>query len=678
MLNNKDNKKPNKEVTIFYHMCKNLNRYIQRKIFKKYVSPDIINSKKKSYTSLNNETQESNTWKYYDYNENLTEEEKLLDIFKDNAFLAQLQKHNESLENLLTSLDENMKNIECLQKNIELGEKKIEFLSQLNTQLNQFFSKNTDSQSPERNINMGKNNNQNILDKINLVKSLDILNDLQLFNPINDINKKKDDSTVKHSNSSNTTITNNNNIILDNKIINNNIESQKNKAQHSEEGEIMNDNYNNSFNNGFGLVNKTNFESNKSPSFLNKKYKREHNDQELTNKEKKPYMKNYRYNYKLMKNKEQNNNNNMNKNFQNSFNKNEYLNKNCSYINNDYKEKSTNSINSFNIDEHLNENDNKLENEKKKEEENIVKDNNMTKVNDIINENENSLEINFDKILKSEFPSLFSFVNISDSKKEIMKEIKNIIKQISNLKYNQKNRFDDPILVGTYSHFELINIINYLPPIDILFKCKNIKGFDELKIIAEETMKKKLNLSYMEVSNNYDKKNEMVKIINKCKIKIGNINKNDNIFIFINLIFVGVGVSTFNKKEEIINQYFFGNNLFDNKGKILISLFFRRWRRKFKLFFLMPEIIDIIVNSYFNENNSYALIIQEIYYDLFNGEIKLKSNNKDEKTIKEIKEFINEWFNNIGDKNDLNNAIIKTQELIMNNDFYSTFNEETK
>ena len=319
-----------------------------------------------------------------------------------------------------------------------------------------------------------------------------------------------------------------------------------------------------------------------------------------------------------------------------------------------------------------------LKTKKKKEEENIVKDNNMTKVNDIINENENSLEINFDKILKSEFPSLFSFVNISDSKKEIMKEIKNIIKQISNLKYNQKNRFDDPILVGTYSHFELINIINYLPPIDILFKCKNIKGFDELKIIAEETMKKKLNLSYMEVSNNYDKKNEMVKIINKCKIKIGNINKNDNIFIFINLIFVGVGVSTFNKKEEIINQYFFGNNLFDNKGKILISLFFRRWRRKFKLFFLMPEIIDIIVNSYFNENNSYALIIQEIYYDLFNGEIKLKSNNKDEKTIKEIKEFINEWFNNIGDKNDLNNAIIKTQELIMNNDFYSTFNEETK
>ena len=44
--------------------------------------------------------------------------------------------------------------------------------------------------------------------------------------------------------------------------------------------------------------------------------------------------------------------------------------------------------------------------------------------------------------------------------------------------------------------------------------------------------------------------------------------------------------------------------------------------------------------------------------------------------VKDITEFINEWFKNKEYKNMLNNAIISTQESILKNDFYSTFNEE--
>ena len=96
----------------------------------------------------------------------------------------------------------------------------------------------------------------------------------------------------------------------------------------------------------------------------------------------------------------------------------------------------------------------------------------------------------------------------------------------------------------------------------------------------------------------------------------------------------------------------------------------------------MPEFIDIIINFYFDEKESFTLIIQKIFYDLFNGDIKFCSkSNKiciDEENIKEINGFINEWINNNDYKTKLNNAIFKTQEYIMKNDFYSTFNGEEK
>ena len=78
---------------------------------------------------------------------------------------------------------------------------------------------------------------------------------------------------------------------------------------------------------------------------------------------------------------------------------------------------------------------------------------------------------------------------------------------------------------------------------------------------------------------------------------------------------------------------------------------------------------------------SLSLTIENIFYDLFNGEMNFnsKKNNKickDEDNMKDITEFINEWFKNKEYKNMLNNAIISTQENILKNDFYSTFNEE--
>ena len=716
-------KSRNKDIINFHHLCKDLYKYIQRRVIKRYVNPEMTYAQISNHNSLNNIIDEEKEWKYYNKDEKISEEEKILDIFKDDTFLSQIQKCYESLEIVISSLNENQKNIELLQKKIEIGEHKIQLLSQINTHLNQFFKSKENScqiqpqiqiqNNNNNNINNNKNN-KNVLDRLNLVKSLNILNDLQIFNSINDSNKKENINNINNSNSSNTTITNNNNIILDNKIINNNIGEHKN----NEKIDLVSnneENYSNEFVNNSNkkndFRNNINYNLNYNTKLLNKKSKKEKkNDEEYNN------MKN---NHGFSKGKNsfnqnnQNNNNkkyNKNKNF-NNFNKYNNFNNNKNYNSNNNNSNSKNlqlpnfnkeiaknpisnsnsnsNINSINnseeeeniinpnipINEEINL-DNKEEDKNNIEErnnENIEKENNKEdEPND-----ENMLEIEFEKVLKKEFSSIYSPEQKIESNKEIIREIKIVIKKIMNMKFHKENKFDDPYLIGSYSHFDLNNLLDYIPPIDILFKCKDIKSFEELKNIALETMQKKLCYNYIEISKDYDKQNEIVKMSNKCKIKL---KYDNNIFIYINLFFVGINLSSYNKKEQTINRFFFSNNVYDNRGKILISLFFRRWRKKFKLYFIMPEFLDIIVNFYYNEKVRLSLTIENIFYDLFNGEINfnIKNDNisKDEENMKDISVFVNEWFNDKENQNMLSKAIISTQEYILKNDFYSTFIED--
>ena len=681
-------KAKNKDIINFHRLCRDLYKYIQRKVIKRYVNPDMTYAEINKQNSLNNIINEKE-WKYYN-SDDISEEEKILDIFKDNVFLSQIQKCYESLEIVITSLNENQKNIEFLQKNIEVGEHKIKLLSQLNSQLNQFFkSKNeneTQLQSQSQPKNSSSNNNKtNVLERLNLVKSLNILNDLQIFNSIND-QKNQDKITNKNNtNSTNTTITNNNNIILDNKIINNNIGEHKSKGNVDLVQEPVEDNH---YSNDYINIKKNDWK------LLNRKNKRDKKDddeyEDINNsieypKAKNSFIKNNqnfgskKFNKIKKSNYSYNDiNSNINKNGQNfqKFNKNineeDIDNHNIQHKN---SESSTASKKS-DISTDKEDNESKQNNQKQKENEN----NENCQNKESKPTGDNILEIQFEKVLRQEFSSIYSPNQKFESNKEIIREIKIVLKKINNLKFNRANKFDDPYLIGSYSHFDLNNLLDNIPAIDILFKCKDIKSFDELKGIAVETMQKKLCFNYIEIAKDYDKQNEIVKMVNKCKIKSKN-DSNNNIFIFINLFFVGINLSSYNKKEQSINRFLFSNNIFDDKGKILICLFFRRWRRKFKLFFIMPEFLDIIINFYFNEKDSLSLTIENIFYDLFNGEMNFnsKKNNKickDEDNMKDITEFISEWFKNKEYKNMLNNAIISTQESILKNDFYSTFNEE--
>jgi len=126
--------------------------------------------------------------------------------------------------------------------------------------------------------------------------------------------------------------------------------------------------------------------------------------------------------------------------------------------------------------------------------------------------------------------------------------------------------------------------------------------------------------------------------------------------------------------------------MYDCSGKILISLYFRRWRKKYNLRFMMPEFLDIIINYYYNTKNNLSFIIEEIFLDLFNGNFRFLENkegenennnaSEDVENMKEIKKYILEWYNNEEFKKKMCDAILDTQELIMNSKFYNTFNSD--
>ena len=119
------------------------------------------------------------------------------------------------------------------------------------------------------------------------------------------------------------------------------------------------------------------------------------------------------------------------------------------------------------------------------------------------------------------------------------------------------------------------------------------------------------------------------------------------------------------------------NKIYNNKDKILICLFLRRWRRKYKLFFIIPEFLDIIVDFYYNENEEISLIIKHIFYDLINRYINFSTPKgkiiDDDENMNEIKEFIREWFKISNHNEELNKAILSANDYFLNEDYYSLF-----
>jgi hypothetical protein len=185
-------KEHEKDISIFSHLLKDLLRFIKRKILKKYVYPGLLNTN----SNANNLEEEPKIWNYYKTEEILNEDDIIYDIFKDNSFLSQIQQLYGSLKIVISSIDKNKKDIELLKKNIEVGNKKIKLLSDLNSQLNQYFNSSS-GKFPFQKLNkkeINSSNKENIQSQISLAKSFSILDDLKAtileMNNSEDNNKK--------------------------------------------------------------------------------------------------------------------------------------------------------------------------------------------------------------------------------------------------------------------------------------------------------------------------------------------------------------------------------------------------------------------------------------------------------------------------------------------------------
>ena len=94
-----------KELTLqetFYNLCKDLIRYIDRKIVKKYISPNQAQVPKEK--RIKEKKYSDNIWRYFYEDDETTDEERIRDIFKDNNYLYNLQKLYNSLNVIVKNI----------------------------------------------------------------------------------------------------------------------------------------------------------------------------------------------------------------------------------------------------------------------------------------------------------------------------------------------------------------------------------------------------------------------------------------------------------------------------------------------------------------------------------------------------------------------------------------------
>ena len=192
----------NKELTLqetFYNICKDLTRYIDKKIVKKYVSPNPAQIPKDK--KINENIHKDNKWRYFFEDEDTTEEERIKDIFKDNNFLFRLQKLNNELNAVITNMDENKIRKEKLSEKLDKENEKMKLTNAMNNQLINYFM--------EKNMNLNLINQNDITKAIEDLKRYSLINNpnpdffqLQYKDKINNETKEQKNNELKNNENS--------------------------------------------------------------------------------------------------------------------------------------------------------------------------------------------------------------------------------------------------------------------------------------------------------------------------------------------------------------------------------------------------------------------------------------------------------------------------------------------
>ena len=220
-----------KELTLqetFYNLCKDLIRYIDKKIIRKYILPNQAQIPKEK---RNKEIHFiDNKWRYFYEDEETTEIEKIKDIFKDNNFLSNLQNLYDDLNVITTNLEQNKNDNENLDKKIQMENEQMKLVGDINIQLAKYLmenSKNLNSINKDELIKVFEElKKNNSIDNLNPEIIQFYINNLTRTQNINENNEiqKKEEKEIKN----NIALKNNENINNESTKIENKINNQNN------------------------------------------------------------------------------------------------------------------------------------------------------------------------------------------------------------------------------------------------------------------------------------------------------------------------------------------------------------------------------------------------------------------------------------------------------------------
>ena len=661
--NSNSKKKEQAPKETFYNLCHSLLRFINRRIVKKYVFPNEAQLPKERRGL---DLRANNDWKYY-LNKDVTEDEKIKDVFKDDKFLGSLQKMTNSLNEIIDFMDMNQKQINMIEEKSRNKEEKINSLSEIKDLLNTFFD------PKKENINDDKSFN-NILEKINHFNSLQ-----------KNINKTPEN---KNNNS-------NNNMIEDNMNENEDFTIKEEASPLIKNNESDDNEQKNFIKNELNIL-KENFrldDLKDSAQSLSK-----------ISQEKKEDIKNENIFINRKTEREKTTKKNKKKKNQNKTKvekkENDIDVKNNDILNN------TPPIKSLKIPILLPKEDktaiNKTDKKDKKKKESIDEEILRQLIDNESVENSKENNINKNKVEKKEVINIESIPNNTnksaeeifeselkknftehqkDKKNKMIIKMKSIIQTLDDTnildikKYN--DRITGPFLAGSYKTFQDLCYVEYPREIDIIYKYKNMLLNKDIKDFSvKEVLENYLELNIVKSCDICEDENNR---ISKIEVECSDKKLGNNDIIKFNVIFVDIGYG-FNEKiidDLILNKKEF---LVKTEGDkfMNICLFLRIWRRKNKLFYLIPEMLDELARKFLSQEKSMLTVVLNVFYDLYNenNDFYPKGNNDFISKQKIICEkLMSDLFSkdNSEKLKELKGKILQTTEDINNKKFEEVF-----
>jgi hypothetical protein len=661
--NSNSKKKEQAPKETFYNLCHSLLRFINRRIVKKYVFPNEAQLPKERRGL---DLRANNDWKYY-LNKDVTEDEKIKDVFKDDKFLGSLQKMTNSLNEIIDFMDMNQKQINMIEEKSRNKEEKINSLSEIKDLLNTFFD------PKKENINDDKSFN-NILEKINHFNSLqkninktpENKNNNSNNNMIEDNMNENEDFTIKEEaspliknnesddNEQKNFIKNELNILKENFRLDDLKDSAQSLSKISQEKkeDIKNENI---FINRKTEREKTTKKNKKKKNQNKTKMEKKENDIDVKNNDilnNTPPIKSLKIPILLPK-------------------------EDKSAINKtDKKDKKKKESIDEEILRQLIDNES-LENSKENNvNKNKVEKKEVINIESIPNNTNKSAEEIFESELKKNFAELQK-----DKKNKMIIKMKSIIQTLDDTnildikKYN--DRITGPFLAGSYKTFQDLCYVEYPREIDIIYKYKNMLLNKDIKDFSvKEVLENYLELNIVKSCDICEDENNR---ISKIEVECSDKKLGNNDIIKFNVIFVDIGYG-FNEKiidDLILNKKEF---LVKTEGDkfMNICLFLRIWRRKNKLFYLIPEMLDELARKFLSQEKSMLTVVLNVFYDLYNenNDFYPKGNNDFISKQKIICEkLMSDLFSkdNSEKLKELKGKILQTTEDINNKKFEEVF-----